>query len=49
MGYAFGGIVAGTLADRVGIPSALLAVAVATLVSGFLCRAVMEETLPTRF
>jgi MFS family permease len=49
MGYAFGGIVAGTLADRVGIPSALLGVAVATLLSGLLCRAVMEETLPTRF
>jgi len=45
-GYAFGAIVAGILADRVGIPAAIFAGAVLALISAGIVGARMPETRP---
>ena len=44
LGFAFGAIVAGVLADRAGMPSAIGAIAALTALSGFVVLARMRET-----
>jgi MFS family permease len=43
-GYAIGALVAGTIADSVGMPGAIMAVGALTLLSGILVIAIMKET-----
>jgi MFS family permease len=43
-GYAVGGLIAGLIADSLGIPSAIIAVAGLTFLSGILVAKVMAET-----
>jgi MFS family permease len=47
-GYAIGGLVSGILADALGIPFAMAAVAGLTFLSGMIVSVVMYETLPRR-
>lgn len=47
-GYAVGALLSGVLADALGIPVAIGAIAVLTFVSGVVVAAVMYETLPAR-
>jgi MFS family permease len=47
-GYAVGGLLAGILADLLGIPWAIGVVAGLTLLSGCLAAAIMRETLASR-
>jgi MFS family permease len=47
-GYAVGALLSGILADALGIPFAMLAIAVLTFISGVVVAAVMYETLPSR-
>jgi MFS family permease len=47
-GYALGALLAGAAADLVGVPFAIVAVAVLTFVSGTVVLARMYETLPAR-
>jgi MFS family permease len=47
-GYAVGGLLAGVLADTLGLPFAVTAVAALTFASGVVVLARMYETLPTR-
>ena len=46
LGYAFGALIAGMVADRLGLSAAALVVAVLTLASGFVVAARMSETRP---
>ena len=48
MGYAAGALLAGAIADRLGLPAAALAVAAPTAASGTLVAVRMRETLPMR-
>jgi MFS family permease len=48
LGFAFGAIVAGLLADLFNIPVAVLAIGGLTFISGLIVAAVMYETLPER-
>ena len=48
-GYAVGGLAAGLIADRLGVPSAIIAVAALTFLSGVLVAKVMTETHSPRF
>ena len=43
-GYAVGGLTAGLIADSLGVPSAIIAVAGLTFLSGILVAGVMAET-----
>ncbi len=47
-GYAIGALLAGILADTLGISFAILTIAALTLLSGIIVALVMYETLPTR-
>jgi MFS family permease len=47
-GYAIGALAAGLLADALGIPIAIAAIAAATFISGVVVAAVMYETLRTK-
>lgn len=47
-GYAVGGLVSGALADALGIPFAMAAIAGLTFVSGVIVSIVMYETLPLK-
>ena len=47
LGLAIGAIAAGLIADRAGIPAAVLVVAAITALSGFVVLARMRETLPS--
>ena len=47
-GYALGALLSGILADALGIPAAIAAIAALTAASGFVVAAVMYETIPTR-
>lgn len=47
-GYAIGALTAGLLADALGIPVAIAAIAAVTFISGAVVAAVMYETLPTQ-
>jgi MFS family permease len=47
-GYAVGALLSGLLADSLGIPFAILAIAALTILSGVIVAVVMVETLPTR-
>jgi MFS family permease len=47
-GYAIGALAAGLLADALGIPVAIGAIAAVTFISGVVVAAVMYETLPAR-
>jgi len=47
-GYALGAILSGTLADRFGLVSAILAIAAITFVSGLITAIFMYETLPSK-
>jgi MFS family permease len=47
-GYAVGALLAGVLADALGIPFAIAAIGGLTFVSGLIVATVMYETLPTR-
>ena len=47
-GYALGALLSGILADALGIPVAIAAIAALTAASGAVVAAVMYETLPTR-
>ncbi len=48
LGYAFGAVLSGVLADAFGLFEAIAAVAVLTFVSGAIVALRMRETLPTR-
>jgi MFS family permease len=48
LGYAVGALLSGIIADRLGIPAAIHAVAALTLLSGLLVLAFMPETLLSR-
>ena len=47
-GYAVGALISGALADALGIPFAMAAIAALTFLSGTVVAAVMYETLPDR-
>jgi len=47
-GYAVGALLAGVLADALGIPFAVAAIAALTLLSGMIVAVVMYETLSER-
>ncbi|HEY4383311.1 MAG TPA: hypothetical protein VGN34_02390, partial [Ktedonobacteraceae bacterium] len=47
-GYASGGLLAGILADRLGIPWAIGVVGTLTLLSGIIVALRMRETFPTK-
>ena len=47
-GYAVGALLSGVLADTLGIPIAILSIAILTLISGVVVAVVMYETLPSR-
>jgi MFS family permease len=47
-GYAVGALLSGVLADVLGIPLTIAAIAALTFLSGVIVAAVMYETLPTR-
>lgn len=47
LGYAIGALVAGLIADMLGVPAALWLVAALTLASGLLVAARMSETVPS--
>jgi MFS family permease len=47
-GYAVGALLAGILADTLGIPFAMLVIAALTVLSGIIVATVMYETLPAR-
>jgi hypothetical protein len=47
-GYAVGALLSGILADALGIPYTMLAIAVLTFLSGMIVAIVMYETLPAR-
>jgi MFS family permease len=47
-GYAVGALLSGILSDALGIPYAMLAIAVLTFLSGMIVAIVMYETLPAR-
>jgi MFS family permease len=47
LGYAFGAVIAGVVADKFGVTAALWAVAALTLVSGLIVAARMRETRPS--
>jgi MFS family permease len=47
-GYAVGALVSGVIADALGIPSAMAAIAALTFLSGVVVAVVMYETLPAR-
>jgi len=47
-GYAVGALLAGVLADAMGIPFAVSAIAALTLLSGMIVAVVMHETLAER-
>jgi MFS family permease len=47
-GYALGALLSGILADTLGIPSAMLTIAILTFISGIIVASVMYDTLPTR-
>ena len=46
LGYAFGAVISGVLADAMGLPTAITAVAVLTFLSGVVVAIRMKETLP---
>jgi MFS family permease len=46
LGYAFGAVLSGVLADAMGLPTAIAAVAVLTFLSGVVVAVRMRETLP---
>ena len=46
LGYAFGALLSGVMADALGMPAAIGAVAVVTFASGFVVAVRMRETLP---
>ncbi len=48
LGYAIGALLAGLLADALGIPFAIAAIGGLTLLSGLIVAGVMKETLPNR-
>jgi MFS family permease len=48
LGYAFGALLSGMLADALGLSAAISAVAVVTFVSGIIVAIRMRETLPAR-
>ena len=48
LGYAFGAVLSGVLADAFGLPAAIAAVAAVTFASGTLVAFRMRETLPAR-
>ncbi len=48
LGYAFGALLSGLIADALGLPAAMTAVAVLTFASGVVVAVRMRETLPTR-
>jgi MFS family permease len=48
LGYAIGALMAGLIADALGIPAAIGTIGILTLLSGFLVAAVMKETLSTK-
>ena len=48
LGYAVGALLAGLLADTLGIPQAIATVAALTFLSGVIVATVMYETLPAR-
>jgi predicted MFS family arabinose efflux permease len=48
LGYAFGAVIAGVVADKFGVTAALWAVAALTLVSGLIVAARMRETHSAR-
>ena len=48
LGYAFGAVLSGVLADALGMPAAIGAVAVVTFASGVVVAVRMRETLPAR-
>lgn len=47
LGYAFGAILSGAIADALGLPAAMAAVAALTFASGFVVAIRMNETLPS--
>ena len=47
-GYALGALLAGTLADRLGMNWAIASIGALTLLSGTIVIFVMDETLPVR-
>ncbi len=47
LGYAFGAVLSGVMADALGMPAAIGAVAVVTFASGVVVAVRMRETLPT--
>jgi predicted MFS family arabinose efflux permease len=47
-GYAVGALLAGILADTLGISFAMLVIAALTFLSGIIVATVMYETLPAR-
>jgi MFS family permease len=47
-GYAIGALISGVLADSLGIPFAMAAIAALTFLSGIIVALVMYETLPGR-
>jgi MFS family permease len=47
-GYAVGALLSGVLADALGIPTTIAAIAALTFLSGVVVAAVMYETLPSR-
>jgi MFS family permease len=47
-GYAIGALLAGVLADTLGIPAAIAVIGGLTFLSGLIVAGVMYETLPTR-
>ena len=47
-GYAVGALISGVLADAMGIPFAMAAIAALTFISGIIVAVVMYETLPAR-
>jgi MFS family permease len=48
LGYAIGALLAGLLADALGIPFAIATIGGLTLLSGVIVAAVMRETLPQK-
>jgi MFS family permease len=44
MGYAIGGLLAGLLADSLGMPATITAVGILTFISGVIVAGVMQET-----
>jgi MFS family permease len=48
LGYAFGAVIAGVVADKFGVTAALWAVAALTLVSGLIAAARIRETHSAR-